>query len=171
MICHLSEKRSVEGDGVETVHRPHGDVQVHQQPLLLLRVHRCPDTLTGGRGGKQAHVLNRSQDFRTFEVNQTRPLAHLHRHDQAAGHVPHFSDHSVRSSAKFGDLLQLIGLHLEILLRKQQRSGQNAVIGQNLIWPITLSPDWPNTFSFMTTTWPRTSGAIYRTCNGTESFS
>lgn len=36
---YLSEEGSVEGDGVEAVDRPHGDIQVHQQPLLLLRVH------------------------------------------------------------------------------------------------------------------------------------
>lgn len=42
---HLSEQGAVEGDRVETVHRPHGDVQVHQQPLLLLSVDRGPDPL------------------------------------------------------------------------------------------------------------------------------
>ena len=39
---YLSEERAVEGDSVVAVHRPHGDVQVHQQPFVLLGVHRGP---------------------------------------------------------------------------------------------------------------------------------
>lgn len=50
--CYLSEQRSVEGDGVETVHRPHGDVQVHEQPLLLLSVH-CGTNPLREHGGKE----------------------------------------------------------------------------------------------------------------------
>lgn len=42
---HLSEKGPVKGDSEGTIHRPHGDVQIHQQPLLLLAVHRGSDPL------------------------------------------------------------------------------------------------------------------------------
>lgn len=34
----LSEEGAIEGDGVEAVHCPHGNVQVHQEPLLLQSV-------------------------------------------------------------------------------------------------------------------------------------
>lgn len=49
---HLSEERPVEGDSEGTIHGPHGDVQIHQEPLLLLAVHRGSDPLehTGGQG-------------------------------------------------------------------------------------------------------------------------
>lgn len=33
---HLSEEGPVEGDSIETVHRAHVDVQIHEQTLLLL---------------------------------------------------------------------------------------------------------------------------------------
>lgn len=35
LFCHLSEKGPVEGDGEEAVYGPHGNVQVHQEPLLF----------------------------------------------------------------------------------------------------------------------------------------
>lgn len=49
---HLSEERPVEGDGEGTIHGPHGDIQIHQEPLLLLAVHRGSDPLehTAGQG-------------------------------------------------------------------------------------------------------------------------
>jgi hypothetical protein len=42
---YLSEEGPIEGDSVEAVNRAHVDVQVHEQPLLLLRVHSGPDAL------------------------------------------------------------------------------------------------------------------------------
>lgn len=42
---YLSEESSVEGDREEAVHSPHGDVQVHQQPLLLQGVDCGTDPL------------------------------------------------------------------------------------------------------------------------------
>lgn len=48
------------------------------------------------------------------------PCTHLHSHDQAAGHVPHLVHHAVRSSAELADLLQVIGLHLEILKKRDE---------------------------------------------------
>ena len=47
MFPPLSKEGPVEGDGVETVHRAHVDIQVHEQALLLLRVHGGPDALRG----------------------------------------------------------------------------------------------------------------------------
>ena len=47
MFPHLSKEGPVEGDGVETVHCAHVDIQVHEQALLLLRVHGGPDALRG----------------------------------------------------------------------------------------------------------------------------
>lgn len=44
---HLSKEGPIEGDGVEAVHRAHVDIQVHEQALLLLRVHGGPDALQG----------------------------------------------------------------------------------------------------------------------------
>ena len=35
---HLSEEGAIEGHSKETVHCPHGDIQVHQKPLLLQSV-------------------------------------------------------------------------------------------------------------------------------------
>lgn len=57
---YLSEERPVEGDGVEAVHSPHGDVQVHQQPLLLLSVHCRPDPLTADRKPQSVKLLSAS---------------------------------------------------------------------------------------------------------------
>ena len=42
---YLSEECSVELDDVGTVTAPHHHVQVHQQLLLLLLIHRRPDPL------------------------------------------------------------------------------------------------------------------------------
>lgn len=44
-MFHLSEKGPVEGDGEEAVHCPHGNVQVHQEPLLFQSVDCCADPL------------------------------------------------------------------------------------------------------------------------------
>lgn len=45
MSPHLSKEGPVEGDGIETVHCAHVDIQVHEQALLLLRVHGGSDAL------------------------------------------------------------------------------------------------------------------------------
>lgn len=68
-LRYLSEQRSVEGDGVEAVHRPHGDVQIHEQPLLLLRVDGGPNPLRGEkvRDAEQNEVASRRQKV-TFVI-------------------------------------------------------------------------------------------------------
>lgn len=37
-FIHLSEEGAIEGHSEEAIHRPHGNVQVHQKPLLLQSV-------------------------------------------------------------------------------------------------------------------------------------
>lgn len=46
--------------------------------------------------------------------------SHLHSHDETWGDVFHLVHHSVRSSAQFTDLLQVVRLHLTFLLRTQR---------------------------------------------------
>lgn len=83
---HLSEKCPVEGDCEGTIHCPHGDVQIHQQPLLLLAVHCGSDPLedTAGQGwlprglgttpGHFQHPL--CHPFVTTLVTGTSPAQH-----------------------------------------------------------------------------------------------
>lgn len=42
---YLSEQCPIKGDSEGAIYRPHGDIQIHQQPLLLLAVHRGSDPL------------------------------------------------------------------------------------------------------------------------------
>ena len=44
-----------------------------------------------------------------------RTPAYLDGHDDAAGHVLHLVHYPIRSSPELGDLLQVIGLHHEVL--------------------------------------------------------
>lgn len=55
----------------------------------------------------------------------------LHGHDEAAGHVPHLVHHAVRPSAQLADLLQVIGLHLEILIRRVR--GQRSEVRRKML--------------------------------------
>ena len=54
---YLTEECAVKGDREGTVHGPHGDIQIHQEPLLLLAVYRGPDPLIGMHGKWMVTVL------------------------------------------------------------------------------------------------------------------
>ena len=66
---YLSEERSVELDDVGTVTAPHHHIQVHQQLLLLLLVHRGPDPL---RNQHKRPVRTGSSEEPTQETGEDR---------------------------------------------------------------------------------------------------
>ena len=65
---YLSEERSVELDDVGTVTAPHHHVQVHQQLLLLLLVHRGPDPLRN----QHKRPVRTGEDWGTLRNSEER---------------------------------------------------------------------------------------------------
>lgn len=71
-MFHLSEKGPVEGDGEEAVYCPHGNVQVHQEPLLFQSVDCSSDPL--GAETSWAERRPRTNTCR-FQAQIPKPLA------------------------------------------------------------------------------------------------
>lgn len=58
---HLSEQGAIESHSEETVHGPHGNVQVHQQPLLLQSVDCGTDPLVTQVSQISSFIINSTQ--------------------------------------------------------------------------------------------------------------
>lgn len=128
--AHLSEQGPVEGDGVKTVHCAHVDVQVHEQALLLLRVHGGPDALWG-EGSRQVAGGGAPR-------GGGAGAAHLHGHDGAALGVAHLLHHPVGSPAQLRDGHQVVGLNLKVLGDRRKRGSTGAKTGASPHPPHTV---------------------------------
>lgn len=86
-MTDLSEEGAIEGHSVEAVYRPHANIQVHQEPLLLQSVDCGTNPLQKEQTAQQPSVAGASippgiaQNLEeNFEKNFEKPLFQMYQH-------------------------------------------------------------------------------------------
>lgn len=111
VLFHLSEQSAVKLHDVGTVAAPHDHVQVHEQLLLLLLIHRRPNPLKRPQPvGSEGQITGSSLPPR----HQSR---HLDRHDLVTRLVHHLVDGAVSPSADLPQVFEILGCEVPVLLR------------------------------------------------------
>lgn len=123
--AHLPEEGAIELDDVGTIAAPHHHLQVHQELLLLLLVHRGPNPLKDKRGSHVQFLLagGRSLEVRPHPQKHRRPPPnHLNRHNLVTGLVHHLVDGAIRPAADLAQIFEVLGGEVPVLLQDLQLS-------------------------------------------------